>query len=95
MLFQGNISQLNSLEAILLRFDVSLNVSETVYNLTCPGPAMSAPEVVIGLLPNFLNETIEIENPVCDDYFVHDILHWGIDALMSILRTESHAEFCQ
>ncbi|CAK8694486.1 unnamed protein product [Clavelina lepadiformis] len=92
---QGNISQLNSLEAILLRFDVSLNVSETVYNLTCPGPAMSAPEVVIGLLPNFLNETIEIENLVCDDYFVHDILHWGIDALMSILRTESHAEFCQ
>ncbi|XP_076800777.1 uncharacterized protein LOC143445512 isoform X2 [Clavelina lepadiformis] len=92
---QGNISQLNSLEAILLRFDVSLEVSEIVYNLTCPGPAMSAPEVVIGLLPNILNETIEIENPVCDDYFVHDILHWGIDALMSILRTESHAEFCQ
>ncbi|CAK8694481.1 unnamed protein product [Clavelina lepadiformis] len=92
---QDYASQISSLGDIfeILNDTLMAGISdEFIYNLLCPLPGSVIPqeflEVIINIPP------IVLENPVCSDDIISNLIHWGFDATLAFYEARKHEDIC-
>ena len=87
--------QIDTLADALRFIPVDEGTIELIYGAICGDPAIRAGllELIRGLQSN--PPDLQLDNPVCDNQILNDLVRWGLNAAEQVLSATTHQELCR